>query len=47
MLDFAGGPVVRTHASIAGGTGLIPGRGTKILMAQRPPTPPAQKSLVL
>ena len=29
--EFAGGPVVST--STAGGTGLIPGRGTKILQA--------------
>ena len=28
--DFAGGPVVRTHASSAKGMHLIPGQGTKI-----------------
>ena len=32
MLDrvFPGGPVVNTVSSNAGGTGLIPGQGTKI-----------------
>ena len=30
--DFPGGPVVKTRASTAGGTGLIPGWGTKILL---------------
>ena len=34
--DFPGGPVVKTLASIAGGMGLIPDRGTKILKAARP-----------
>ena len=34
--DFPGGPVVKTlHASTAGGTGSIPGWGTKILHAER------------
>ena len=28
--DFPGGSVVKTHVSIAGGEGLIPGWGTKI-----------------
>ena len=29
-IDFPGGPVVKTLASKAGGTGLIPSQGTKI-----------------
>ena len=29
--DFPGGPVVETCTSTAGGMGLIPGQGTKIL----------------
>ena len=30
MKEFSGSPVVRLHASMAGGTGVIPGRGTRI-----------------
>ena len=33
LWDFPGRPVVKTHASTTGGTGLIPGQGTKILNA--------------
>ena len=36
LSDFPGGPVVKAHASTAGGAGSIPGRGTKILHAARP-----------
>ena len=32
-MDFPGGPVVKTPLSSAGGVGLIPGRGTKVLPA--------------
>ena len=31
--DFVSGPVIRLHTSTAGSTGLIPGRGPKILHA--------------
>ena len=31
--DFPGGPVLRLLASTAGGEGLIPGQGTKVLYA--------------
>ena len=34
--EFPGGPVVRTHAFIAKGVGLIPGQGTKILQVMQP-----------
>ena len=34
--DFPGGPVVKTLCSMAGGMGLIRGRGTKIPRATRP-----------
>ena len=30
MKEFSGSPVVRLHASTAGGTSVIPGQGTKI-----------------
>ena len=33
--EFPGGPVVRTRAFTAEGTGSIPGRGTRILKATR------------
>ena len=33
--EFPEGPVVRTHAFTAGGPGLIPGWGTKILQASQ------------
>ena len=38
--EFLGSSVVRTRASTAGGTDLIPGQGTKILQA----VPHAQKN---
>ena len=34
--DFPAGPVVKTLASKAGGVGLIPGRGAKILHVWKP-----------
>ena len=30
MKEFSGSPVVRLHASMAGGTSVIPGGGTRI-----------------
>ena len=43
--DYPGGPVLRPHASNAGGTGLISGQGTKILHASQfgKKTPPKTK----
>ena len=32
--DFPGDPVVKFHASIAGGTSFFPGQGTKFHMLQ-------------
>ena len=36
MEDFPGGPLVKTSPSSAGGVGLIPGRGAKVLHALWP-----------
>ena len=35
-MDFPGGPVVKTSPSTAGGTGSIPGQGTKIPHVSQP-----------
>ena len=45
--DFPGGPVVEDPPSSAGGTGSIPGRGTRSHVPQLRPSPEEKKGMGL